>query len=95
MAQGVGSPASETDCQGLERLGAIILPDDMTLRDVGQLRRRIRQLLPQLAGVLESLLVKATELGLLVAVSELATADVDRMQVDAAADNWRKQWNAS
>ena len=78
----------------LERLGAIILPDDMTLRDVGQLRRRIRQLLPQLAGMLEWLLVRATELGLLVAVSELTTADVDRMQVDAAADNWRKQWNA-
>ena len=78
----------------LERLGAIILPDDMTLRDVGQLRRRIRQLLPRLAGTLEWLLVKATELGLLVAVSELTTADVGRMHVDAAADNWRKQWNA-
>ncbi len=48
----------------LERLGAIILPDDMTLRDVGQLRRRIRQLLPQLAGTLEWLLVKATEMGM-------------------------------
>ena len=82
----------------LERLGAIILPDDMTLRDVGQLRRRIRQLLPQLAGAVEWLLVKATELGVTVAVSELAAAgvglSVDRLQVDAAADNWHKQWNA-